>query len=123
MLENIILGILFGFSMVGIFTAAYYLIFIILTPRKKPDYLVLLPLKEVNDPLFMISTAIEKRSLMCESKYCEIVIVNCGMAEDTLRFVKNLYGKTKNITITEYAELCPLLQKMFKEKDFLCQIT
>ena len=86
----------------------------LLTPKKKSPYLLILPLREDNNPTSLIGSSIEKRNICFESPYCEIIAVDMGLDGDTRQFIDCMYGGADKFFLCDYKELHEEVEKKLK---------
>ena len=102
-------GLLFAMAIfamtVGLISIILFCILKLISPKEKQKYYVLLPLRENGDPSAVISAALEKRNLLGETAYCEIVAVDCDLSKETRCFLNNLYGKNQMFSISDPSEV------------------
>lgn len=89
----------------GVITIFYYLILRLLTPRRRPNYVLILPLTEEGNPVGLLGSAFEKRNLCGETKYCEIIAVDFDLRAETRSFVENMYKGYDRFTLCDYSQM------------------
>lgn len=102
--------ILYAFGIFMMVFGIVSLIFIIVlkanTPYHRDKYYTVIKLTYDNDPSAQISCALERRNILGECGVCEIIAVDCGLAESELDFLKNMYGKNNMLYFIDKSEIC-----------------
>ena len=105
MLQGLLFAIAIFMMTIGLIALLFCCINKLMTPKRREKYYVILPLYEDGEPSALISAALEKRNLLGEAPYCEIIAVNCGLTNETFAFLSNLYGKTHMFSLVSVSEL------------------
>ncbi len=109
MLEGLLFAIAIFMMTAGIIALIFCCISKLMNPKRREKYYVILPLYEDSEPSALISSALEKRNLLGETPYCEIIAVNCGLSHETFTFLVNLYGKNHMFSLVSPTDMLSLL--------------
>ena len=111
MLNKILFALQIFLTLTGLITIIYFSVMKLLTPKRKPLYLLILPLSEEKNPSALIGSSIEKRNLCFESPYCEIIAVDMGLDADTRNFLEYMYNNTDKFLFCDYEQLNAEIEK------------
>lgn len=111
MLKSIIISIGIVLMIIGAATLAFMLSLKLISPRRRRRYVVIIPLTQKDDSAALISSAIEKRSILNEREYCDILAVDCGIQPERLQMLMNMYKGLDMLTICQPEEAMQLVHK------------
>lgn len=106
MLEIILNVILLFLVLTGIVTIMHKIALKLLSPRNPENMVLVLPLKQMNDELELILRDADLRARVFGAKlYKKIIILDCGMDDDCLRFCKTACKSVDSLTLCKYEDL------------------
>lgn len=106
MLEIILNVILLFLVLTGIVTIMHKIALKMVSPRNPENMLLVLPLKQINEELELILRDANLRARVFGARlYKKIIILDCGMDEDSLRFCRTACRNFDSLTLCRYEDL------------------
>ena len=112
-MEGILYILFVLFVLAGLISAIYYIMLLVLRPRRGERYALVIPLKRGSgEAAERIYAARMRAGLMGDARKCLVVAVDMGMPPNERRMIEELCDETEGLCYCKACELASLLGKL-----------